>query len=37
MLGSDKMYFGVGLNYTPNENPYHIVALIPIEIKKCAV
>lgn len=30
MLRPDKMYFGVGLNYTPDENPYYIAALISL-------
>jgi hypothetical protein len=30
MLGPDKRYFGDGLNYTPNENPYHVTALISL-------
>ncbi len=28
MLGPDKTYFGVGLNYTPDENSHYAAALI---------
>lgn len=30
MLGPDEMYFGVGLNYTPNENPHYVKSLISL-------
>ena len=30
MLGPDKMYFGVGRDYTPDENPHYVAALISL-------
>jgi hypothetical protein len=30
MLGPNKKYFGIGLNYTPDENPHYVAALISL-------
>jgi hypothetical protein len=30
MLGPDEMYFGVGLNYTVNQNPHYVKYLISL-------
>ena len=35
MLGPDKMYFGVVLNYTPDENPHYVAALISLLEVEC--